>query len=134
MSYRETDTEKGAIGFPTTTPIDFDPEEAHKSIEKILACDPEYAYLTHYSRITDLEVYAAELHKALDEYVDIAEQCESVPDRVKAIEERLFDYMCERLESHGMKADRDTMWSIMEIDARLNAQGLSVWLDRRKRN
>ena len=133
VSYRETDTANGAIGFPTTTPIDFDPDEAHKSIEKILGCDPDYAYLTHYSRITDLERFAKGLHAALDDYVDIANACESLPDRVEVIEARLFDYMCERLTAHGMTADRDTMWSIMNIDARLNAQGLSVWLDRRSR-
>ena len=131
VSYRETDTVNGAIGFPTTTPVDFDPDAAHESIEKILACDPEYAYLTHYSRIGDLEPYAARLHAALDDYVRIAEDCAALPERTKVIEQRLFDYMCERLEQHGVEADRDTMWSIMSIDATLNAQGLSVWLDRR---
>ena len=133
VSYRETDTVNGAIGFPTTTPIDFDPDEAHKSIGRILDCDPQYAYLTHYSRITGLEEFAKGLHAALDDYVEIAEACEAMPDRVSVIEERLFDYMCDRLTAHGMTADRDTMWSIMNIDARLNAQGLSVWLDRRNR-
>ena len=133
ISYRETDTANGIIGFPTTTPIDFDPDEAHRSIDRILSAEPEFAYLTHFSRITDLEPYAQSLHAGLDDYVRIAEDCESQPQRVAAIEARLFDYTCERLVGHGMSADRDTMKAIMGMDVTLNAQGLSVWLDRRNK-
>jgi glyoxylase-like metal-dependent hydrolase (beta-lactamase superfamily II) len=131
VSYRETDTENGAIVFPTTTPIDFDPDEAHQSIDRIMACDPECLYLTHYSRVDDLQRLAADMHQGIDDYVAIALANENAPDRQQALEDGMLEYMCDRLEKHGFKGDRDAMWSIMQIDVQLNAQGLGVWLDRR---
>ena len=131
ISYRETDTENGAIVFPTTTPIDFDPEEAHKSIDRIMACDPICLYLTHYSRVDELQRLAADMHRGIDDYVAITFANENAPDRQQALEDGMFEYMCGRLAKHGFAGDRDDMWSIMQIDVQLNAQGLGVWLDRR---
>ena len=54
VSYRETDTGNGAFIIPTTTPVHFDPDAAHASIDRIMGYAPESAYLTHYSRVTDL--------------------------------------------------------------------------------
>lgn len=141
VSYRETDTAKGAIIFPTTTPIDFDPEEAHKSIDRIMACKPNYVYVTHYSRVDDLERLAADMHRGIDDYVAIAldvEQSSEPSDdnasgRQQMLEERMFEYMCERLRTHGFPGERDTIRSIMQIDVNLNAQGLNVWLSRRRK-
>lgn len=131
VSYRETDTANGAIAFPTTTPIDFDPDEAHKSIDRILACEPEQVYLTHYSRVDDVQRIADELHQSIDDYVKIALDNEQVEERQSKIAQELFAYMCERLAAHGFRADRDTLWSILHIDVELNSQGLDVWLHRR---
>ncbi len=131
VSYRETDTVNGAIIFPTTTPIDFDPDEAHKSVDRIMACDPDCVYLTHYSRVGDLQRLSQEMHQGIDDYVAIALANENAANRQQTLEDRLFDYMCGRLETHGFEGDRDAMWSIMQIDVVLNAQGLGVWLDRR---
>jgi len=131
VSYREMDTENGVIVFPTTTPIDFDPDEAHKSIDRIMACDPECLYLTHYSRVDELQRLAGDMHQGIDDYVAIALANENAPDRQQALEDGMLEYMWDRLEKHGFKGDRDAMWSIMQIDVQLNAQGLGVWLDRR---
>ena len=38
ISYRELDTVNGEFIFPTTTPASFDPDEAHKSVDRIMAC------------------------------------------------------------------------------------------------
>ena len=134
VSYRETDTANGAIIFPTSTPIDFDPDEAHKSIERIMACDPQQVYLTHYSKVDELQRLAGDMHKCIDDYVAMALANEHANDRQAALQHAMFDYMCDRLEAHGFKGDRDAMWSIMHIDVGLNAQGLDVWLKRRKKS
>ncbi len=133
VSYRETDTANGAIIFPTSTPIDFDPDEAHKSIDRIMACKPDQVYLTHYSKVDDLQRLAADMHECIDDYVEMALANEQASDRQAALRQAMFEYMCERLETHGFKGDRDAMWSIMHIDVELNAQGLDVWLHRRNK-
>jgi len=133
ISYRETDTGNGAFIFPTTTPIDFDPAEAHRSIDRIMECAPEHVYLTHYSKVADLERLARDMHQCIDDYVEIAFANEDAANREQAIQDGLFDYTCDRLKKHGFAGDREEMWSIMSIDVRLNSQGLSVWLNRRRK-
>lgn len=133
VSYRELDTARGAFIFPSSTPIDFDPVAAHIAYDRILACNSQYVYVTHYSRIDDLERLAEDLHESVDAYVVIALENENVEDRQAALEASMFDYLCRRLLEHGYNGDRESMWSTLQLDVGLNAQGLNVWLDRRKK-
>ena len=98
-----------------------------------MACNPDHVYLTHYSKVADLERLARDMHQAVDDYVEIAVANEAAADRERAIQDSMFDYMCGRLEKHGFTGDREEMWSVMSIDVRLNSQGLSVWLNRRRK-
>lgn len=130
VSYREFDTAGGEIVFPTTTPVQFDPVEAHKSIDRIVACEPEQLYLTHYSRVRNLGRLAQQMHEGIDAYVAIALEHRDEPNRGTLLREALVDYYEKRLQPHGFSGDRESIESIMSIDAPLNAQGLEVWLDR----
>ena len=130
VSYRDFDTAAGPIVFPTTTPVHFDPPEAHKAVDRIMARDPRYAYLTHFSRVGDLDRLADDMHAGIDAYVAIAEKYRDDTARGERIREALFDYYLERLAAHGYAGDRDIAWSGLELDVDLNAQGLEVWLDR----
>jgi glyoxylase-like metal-dependent hydrolase (beta-lactamase superfamily II) len=132
VSYREHDTVNGPIVFPTTTPVHFDPEEAHRAVDRIMSLEPEQLYLTHYSRVTDLERLAGEMHAALDAYVEIALAHADDDNRSEALEASLLDYYAERLAAHGYKGDIDAVASSLSVDIPLNAQGLEVWLDRRQ--
>ena len=53
LSYREFDTANGAWVLPTSTPVQFEPEALRNSIERLLARDPEWMYLTHFGRVGD---------------------------------------------------------------------------------
>ena len=130
ISYRECDTVNGEFIYPTTTPASFDPDEAHKAVDRIMGCEPRYLYLTHYSRITELERHAAQMHTDIDAYVDLAMRHKDDPDRGAKIEQALDDYLSGRLIEHGFKGGRDAIWSILSIDIVLNAQGLVAWLER----
>ena len=132
VSYRELDTENGEIVFPTSTPVHFDPAEAHKSVDRIMACEPESLFLTHYSRVGNLERLAAEMHEGIDVYVALARQHENDSDRSTALRDSLFEHYVERLDAHGYSGNREMIESIMSIDVELNAQGLEVWLGRAK--
>ena len=54
LSYREFDTPRGAWIMPTSTPVQFEPEALKRSIDRLMARDPQAMYLTHYSRVRDL--------------------------------------------------------------------------------
>ena len=130
VSYRELDTAAGAFIFPTTTPVHFDPDEAHKSIDRIMSYEPERVYLTHYSEVRDLARLAADMHKGIDAYVAIAHEHANAPDRTSALQNAIFDYFVTGLTRHGFKGDRDLMWLILNLDVTLNTQGIEVWLDK----
>lgn len=130
VSYRELDTDAGEFIFPTTTPVHFDPEEAHKSVDRIMSYEPEHVYLTHYSQVGNLAKLAADMHKGIDALVTMARANANVKERTEALQTAIFEHWAEGLSDHGFKADRDTMWSILNIDVKLNTQGIEVWLDR----
>ena len=132
VSYRELDTDKGEIVFPTATPVQFDPVEAHRSVDRIMDCEPEQLYLTHYSRVGNLDRLALQMHLGIDDYVDMAERVEHCDNRTQKLREMLFEYYVDRLDDHGYAGGREGVRSVMDIDVRLNAQGLEVWLERRK--
>jgi len=133
ISYRELDTAAGEFIYPAATPIDFDPDAAHVAYDRILACEPDSIYLTHYSRVTDLERLARDLHTCIEDYRQMALDAEQAQDRAAALRENMFNYLAGRLVAHGFDGDGDTMREIMGIDVELNAQGLGVWLDRQQR-
>jgi len=132
ISYRELDTVAGEFIFPTTTPASFDPPEAHKAIDRIMGCEPQQLYLTHYSRVRNLGRLAADMHVRIDDYVAMALQHVDDTNRSETLSASMFDYFCNRLAKHGFKGDRDTMWSVLQMDVDLNTQGLEAWLARQK--
>jgi len=129
VSYRELDTVAGEYIFPTTTPIHFDPPEAHKAIDRIMRLEPEQLYLTHYSRVTDLAKLADDMHKRLDDFVAIAREHANDNNRTEAMQKTMFSYFADSLERHGFTADQDRLHAILALDIELNTMGIEYWLD-----
>ena len=130
ISYRELDTANGEFIYPTTTPASFDPDEAHKSVDRIMACEPRQLFLTHYSRVTDLDRLASDMHAGIDAYVELALANKDEDDRDAKIEQAMGSHLSQRAREHGFNGDDEALWSILEIDIVLNAQGLVSWLQR----
>ncbi len=131
ISYREFDVGGREFIFPTTTPVQFEPEAAHDSIDLIMSLDPRAAYLTHYGRVTRLARLADDLHRMLDDFVDIAEGVRDAGEtRRQRLIEGLGSYLLERLDAHGCGFAADDARALLENDIELNAQGLEVWLDK----
>jgi glyoxylase-like metal-dependent hydrolase (beta-lactamase superfamily II) len=130
ISYRELDTAAGPFIFPTTTPVQFDPDAAHASIRRLLSYRPEKAFLTHFSCVSAPASLAPQLHRDLDAYVRIARSHADDADPEAAIRAELRDWTFTRLDEHGFDADPEMRDEIMRMDLALNAQGLAVWLDK----
>lgn len=133
VSYRELDTAAGECIFPTSTPTHFDPDAAHVSVDRIMSCHPEQLYLTHYSRVRNLERLAADMHAGIDAYVELARANKDADDRLAAIQADMDDYLKSRAKAHGFQGDDDALHAILEIDIELNAKGLVSWLQRLER-
>ncbi len=129
VSYRELDTANGEFVFPTTTPVHFDPREAHRTVDRIIALAPAQCLLTHYSRVNDVARLAADLHQCLDDFVAMAESCRQSATRTLDLEAAMFDYLGDRAVRHGVADDEARLRAIIGMDVKLNTQGLEHWLE-----
>ena len=133
LSYREFDTDNGAFILPTSTPVQFEPDALHASIERMLGFKPQQMFLTHYSRVSGVERLARDLHEQIDAMVAIARKHAADADRHARIMEDLAQLYIARVRAHGCMLDEATIRDVLVMDIELNAQGLEVWLDRPSR-
>lgn len=134
ISYRIFDSTRGAFIFPATTPTHFDPQQAHAALDRIMEFEPQACFLTHYSRVTDVQRLAKDMHARLDEFVRIAHDCAGRGEQRSAcMRQRMHAYLVEQVRAHGCTRDQQEVDSWLQMDVELNAQGLAVWLDRVQR-
>lgn len=125
--------------FPSSSPVDFEPLEAHKSVDRILATKAERAFLTHGGVWEDMSLGAMQLHYGIQQFELIMQELIS---RIKDAEKRglptdgddLYNialsrmkrFFEEELQKHGLKHEDATLWELLSTDIELNAQGLVV--------
>lgn len=137
ISYPNLQGTDKAFIFPTTTPVQFDPDALIISIAKLMAKQPQSMFLTHYGELPNPQQYQQELVDQIKSYVDIALACEeqAVADQAanveKLLQEQLTNFTVKRLKASGVDLPEQTMLATIGMDMRLNAQGLAVWLSRR---
>ena len=130
LSYRELDVNGRASVFPTTTPTHFDPEAMIASIARMLAYGPQAMYLTHYSRVTEVERLAADLRRLISSHVAVARAARGAGvARHVEILAGLEQIVREESERQGWLLPSDEVQALLRMDLELNAQGLGVWLD-----
>ena len=133
LSYRELDVDGRPSIWPTTTPVQFDPQAMHASIERMVARRPVAMYLTHFSRVTDVDRLAADLHRLIDEHVRIAEAAEGDGKTLtENIVAGLRALLYEEAARQGWPLELSELEALMAMDIELNAQGLAVWLSSRQ--
>lgn len=132
MSYRELDTDQGPFMILPSTPIDFDPEAWHASLDRLLALNPEQLYLTHFCRVDQPALRARALHREIDDYVAIALGADG-DRREQQIRDELACYYRDRLREHGSTLSDTEIEEILGMDIELCAQGLEVWLKRQEK-
>ena len=133
LSYREFDTVAGAWIMPTTTPIQFEPEAMRQSIERMVAYAPDWLYLTHYGRVGDVPRLAALLLSQLDAMVALAVSLPNDDARHAALMRGFADIHLTSLQAHGCALPDARILDLLALDLELNAQGMAVWLNRRKK-
>jgi glyoxylase-like metal-dependent hydrolase (beta-lactamase superfamily II) len=133
VSYRELASERGALILPTTTPVQFEPEALHRSVDRLLGLQPQIAYLTHYSRVADVERMAGDLHRRLDELVACGRAEDGRPDRSERLRAGIRELFLRAAREHGTRLPEAQVAELLSVDVELDAQGLETWLDRDRR-
>ena len=130
LSYRDLDTDEGPWIFPTTTPVQFDPEAMHATIDRIAELGLDYVYLTHFSRLGDVQKLAGDMHRRLDRVVEIAHRVGGDgAERHASLVGELRSFYIDELRAHGSTLADTEIDRVLGIDIELNAQGIEFWLD-----
>ena len=132
LSYRDFDTGRGPWAMPTTTPVQFQPTALRHSIERMLAFAPAHMHLTHYGRVGDVQRLGALLLAQLDAVVAFARATKPGPERHDVLVRGLEAIHLASLRAHGVALADERIRELLALDLELNAQGLAIWLDRRK--
>jgi glyoxylase-like metal-dependent hydrolase (beta-lactamase superfamily II) len=133
ISYRDFDVDGRPFIFPTSTPVQFEPDALHASVDRIMSLKPAAAFLTHFGKVTGLERLAADLHQLIDAYVDLTRAAPGTGEARHAwLKEAIAGLFLERLRAHGCTLDEAQVRALLVNDLELNAQGLLVWWDRAK--
>jgi len=129
FSYRELDVGGRAFVFPSTSPAQFDPQAMHASIERILALKPGAVYVTHFSRVTDIERLGADLHRLVDLHCALGRLALAAPEdkRCALILDGLRALVRQEKDWQGWELDDGALFSLFDDELDVNAQGLVAW-------
>lgn len=130
LSYREFDTAQGPWLLPTTTPVQFEPDKLRESVQRLLSYQPECMYLTHYSRVRDVQKLGASFLAQLERLVAIGRGLKAAPDRHEALKRALLAEYLGIVKAHGCTFGDAQVAELLAVDLELNAQGMGIWLDK----
>jgi glyoxylase-like metal-dependent hydrolase (beta-lactamase superfamily II) len=117
----------GQFAFPTTTPVQFDPDAMHASIDRLVDYKPACLYLTHFGRVDEVDAHVQQLHEDIDRFVQMVnEQSGSGTDGDK-LSAALGQYLLERAQSSGCSLPKPDIHALLAPDVDLNTQGLMCW-------
>ncbi len=135
LAYQELTSEKGPFIFPTTTPVQFDPDALKASISRLLSYDPKRMFLTHYGMVEQPQGLGERLIKLVDEFVRISETVkQQVPEAqwLQTLNKEILTLLMADLAQHGTALSANEYAQVIAGDVLLNAQGLNVWLSRQQ--
>jgi hydroxyacylglutathione hydrolase len=134
VGYPELNVTQQVFGFPSTTPVNFDPEQMLHSINKIVELAPSTVYLTHFGAAQDIPRLAQDLRRMVSAYVAIAKANVNSSNCQHNIYNELLNYVIQEAQQFGCKLPREEIAQVIQLDMQINAQGLEVWLTRQIRS
>ena len=128
IAYPELTSEDGEFIFISSTPTQFEPVKFDATIKKILEQKPKSCFLTHFSKITNIEKNGYELLKQINEYVTITQQVrnnhENQQERIRV---ELFELLYKKAKKVNLNISKHEFGNLLSLDLSLNAQGLEYW-------
>lgn len=119
----------GRFAIASTSPIDFDPAAARRSLDIILGLGAEHACLTHFGAFEDLDVIAAQVRAWIDRSEAWMNACLASEEPLDVQVARVAGQIREVLEGTRL-GPKDLELLALDID--LNAQGIAVAAERRR--
>ena len=127
ISYRDLDMDSEVYIFPSTSPVQFDPDALIKSINRIMEFKPERVCLTHFSAIRPTQEIADQLIDGIHFVSNLTKKYISHKDAESIIFNGMMSYFLKGLGKIGNQ-DKDYCSERIELDVKINTQGLIYWL------
>lgn len=120
----------------TSSPPEFDPEEARISVQRILDSGATWVYETHFGCFDDLPVRAEQLLRSIDDLEQIGRKAAATALSGDALQDFCQPLVVSAFDRHLRKIGvldpaGDLEW--LEEDIRLNAMGLGFYVERLRR-
>ena len=131
LAYRELAVAGRRSVFPTTSPVQFDPDALHASIKRIVALRPARVFVTHFGGLDEVERLGADLHRLIDAHVALAQAHRDAGAlRHERLKQGLEAMVLAEAQRQSWTLTAAQALELFATDIELNAQGLGVWLDR----
>lgn len=130
ISYRMLDHKDQIVHFPATTPVQFDLKASHQTLDRLHHLKPKWLFLTHFGRLLFDSKQTETLHTLLDECVSLANGAFHVSEKLEWLSESLQQVFIKRLQTMKSPLSEKTQRQWLQMDCRMNAQGLLVMLEK----
>ena len=127
IAYRELHCLGNPFLFPTTTPVQFDPDALCSSVELLMSYEPAACYLTHFGAIRATRELADALVEQIRDYVRLSGHRDGSGEETQLLCQALADYTVNRLRQAGCDWEDARLRRFIAPDMELNAQGLVTW-------
>lgn len=118
----------GRFAIASTSPTGFDAEEARKSLDKVISLGRETVCPTHYDGWTEVAQIGAQVRRFIDRAGEWVLAASKTSEPVAAIEARFAAAWWKAIEEEA-PAFGPNEKKLLELDVRLNAQGLAYAAD-----
>jgi glyoxylase-like metal-dependent hydrolase (beta-lactamase superfamily II) len=128
VSYREFHDARWHYALPSTSPVQYDPQALHASVERLLALRPAAAYITHWGAVTAVEAQAEMVLRQSDAMATLARRLQGAPRFEEDLRQGLREIHLAEAHARGLPMPDAEFLEIIVADVELNAQGLAAWL------
>ncbi len=126
ISYRDLDMDSEVYIFPSTSPVQFDPDALIKSINRIMEFRPERVCLTHFSAIRPTQEIADQLIDGIHFVSNLTKKYISHKDAESIIFNEMMNYFLKGIKKVG-NDDLEFCRDRLKLDVEINTQGLIYW-------
>ena len=130
LSYREVDRDGQQFVMPTTSPVQWEPDAHHASVDMMVERRPAAIYVTHFGQVREVRRLGDDLHRLIDAYREVAlRHRDAGPDRPALLKQGVTEIVLGEAERQRWPLAREAILDVFGLDIDLNAQGLAAWLD-----
>ena len=126
ISYRDLDKENEVYIFPSTSPVQFDPEALIKSIYKIMEYKPQRVCLTHFAAIKPTQKVVDQLIDGIHFVSNLAKKYATENDAELIIQDEMMNYFLKGIKKVG-NDDLEFCRDRLKLDVEINTHGLIYW-------